>query len=984
MTEPSLGVPGRGMESLDPSLERLLSEQADDWMCGHRRPITGYLDRRPGWRDRAEAVLELINQEIVLRQMRGEAPRPEDYLDEFPELAETLSRLFEVHGAISGPTALHTPLVADATLGDTEPEGGELGPLPRIPGYTIRRRLGRGGMGVVYLAEHHALHREVALKVLQEGRRDDPAHRARFEREAAAAAKCQHPNLVQIHDVGEHDGHCYLALEYVPGGNLARTMAGAPQPPRVAAALVETLARAIDHAHRRGVIHRDLKPANILLTADGQPKITDFGLARLEDRSLRTEVGTILGTLAYMAPEQASGGAVAVGAAADIHALGVILYEALTGQPPYRAETPEQTLQRILFAAVVPPSRPQPGVPRDLEAICLKCLEKNPRRRYATAAALAEDLRRYLAGEPVQARPVGRVGRLKRWSGRNPMLAGLAATLLLTFLLGTPALVVLWLRAQADRGRAERERDRAERSRDRALSAVHLLLQTEDEAMLAEELRPYRKALIDAGIRESQALVQDLEGDPRAEIQRLESYEALARIQFDGGNPAAARETTRKAIALAESLVARDPADRRTRGVLALSLHRAATILAEDSARLAAARRSSEILRSIGVETDSSDQGHSLTLMAMNHYNIGDHHWGKGERSQALAAFLAARAAYEELLARGRRTPRTLDLAGRNLLYLCRAYGPAHSEEALAAGRQAESIYEALVREHPDHFGYAWQLSLAQEEFGLRLLGVDRVPEAIRNFEAVRRTLQDMATRHGKLVSRMAQIQGRLAAADINLREAYDSDPVRYAAASRALAAEAHEICDKLSLVQPLSWNLRVTDALTSFALADYQAEDGLRPDLDLLLKAEQLWAGILRGNPTVSMARTSLVVVRRRLADELADRGRGDEAARWGARSLETVRGNPELAYAVSMHYARSAGLTGRYPTKLSAGQLHARRQRFAAGAVAMLRQAVVDGFHDAARVRSESLFDSLRCDPGFLGIRADLEFPAAPFAPP
>jgi hypothetical protein len=288
------------------------------------------------------------------------------------------------------------------------------------------------------------------------------------------------------------------------------------------------------------------------------------------------------------------------------------------------------------------------------------------------------------------------------------------------------------------------------------------------------------------------------------------------------------------------------------------------------------------------------------------------------------------------------------------------------------------------VREHPDRFEYAWQLSLAQEELGLHLLSIERLPEAIRNFEAVRRTLHDMAGRHGKLVSRMAQIQARLAAADINLREAYDSDPARYAAASRALAAEAHAICDKLSLVQPLPWNLRIAYALTSFALADYQAEDGLRPDLDLVLQAERLWEGILRRSPTNTMARTNLVVLRRRLAEELADRGRRDEAAHCGARSLETARGNLELSYAISLYYARNAGLTGRYPTKLSAGQLHARRQRFAAGAVSMLRQAVADGFHDAARLRGESLFEPLRSDPGFRALLADLEFPAEPFAKP
>src|SRR5262249_48888183 len=193
-----------------------------------------------------------------------------------------------------------------------------------------------------------------------------------------------------------------------------------------------------------------------------------------------------------------------------------------------------------------------------------------------------------------------------------------------------------------------------------------------------------------------------------------------------------------------------------------------------------------------------------------------------------------------------------------------------------------------------------------------RLLGTGRVPEAIGHFEAVRRTLQDMAARHGKLVSRMAEIQGRLAAAGIHLREAYDSGPGEDAAASRVLAAASHAICNKLTLVQqPLSWNLRIAQALTAFALADYQAEDGLRPDLELILKAEQTWEGILGRSPTNDMARTNLVVVRRRLAAELADRGRSGEASRWRSRALETVRGNPELSYAVALHYARKAGLT-------------------------------------------------------------------------
>ena len=246
-------------------------------------------------------MIELINQEIVLRQVRGEAPLPADYIVDFPDLAEALSRLFEVHAALSLPAELRD-VVAGERARNPIPEGPvELASAPRILGYEVMGILGHGGMGVVYLARHRALGRKVALKLLHEGRQSDRDHRARFEREAAAVAKCQHPNLVQIHEIGECDGQSYLALEYVEGMTLARSLAGVPQPPRAAAALAETLARAIDHAHSRGVVHRDLKPANVLITADGQPKITDFGLAKIDAGTTHTEVGAIMGTLAYMA-----------------------------------------------------------------------------------------------------------------------------------------------------------------------------------------------------------------------------------------------------------------------------------------------------------------------------------------------------------------------------------------------------------------------------------------------------------------------------------------------------------------------------------------------------------------------------------------------------------------------------------------------------------------------------------------------------------
>jgi serine/threonine protein kinase len=392
--------------------------------------------------------MELVTQEIVLRQERGDAPRLEEYLADFPELADHLRELFDLNGAI-GERGFGRDPSATVPNADGTPREPAADRLPAIPGIRIERILGSGGMGIVYLATSISLERKVALKLMRRDGFEDPEKRKRFEREAAAAAKCQHPNLVQIYSVGEHQGEPFLALEYVDGVTLARQLAGSPQDPREAAVLVEKLARAIDHAHRRGVIHRDLKPANVLITRDGEPKITDFGLARVDGSSTRTEVGALLGTLAYMAPEQAGGGTVAVGVATDIHALGAILYEALTGRPPYRAENPAEVLQKILFEDVAAPSIYHPRVPHDLEAICLKCLQKAPHHRYGSAVELAEDLRRFLDGRPIVARPSGYLERSWRWCRRNPKLAFVTSALAATVLVAATALLALSYRHAA-------------------------------------------------------------------------------------------------------------------------------------------------------------------------------------------------------------------------------------------------------------------------------------------------------------------------------------------------------------------------------------------------------------------------------------------------------------------------------------------------------------------------------------------------------
>ena len=310
--------------------------------------------------------------------------------------------------------------------------------LPVIPGYEVLDVLGRGGMGVVYKARQTALKRLVALKMVLGGAHAGPDQLARFRTEAEAVARLQHPNIVQIHEIGEHGGLPFLALEYVDGGGLDGKLAGNPQNPRTAAGLIQTLARAMQAAHQAGVVHRDLKPANVLLTTDGTPKITDFGLAKqLDTSAAQTRTGTVMGTPSYMAPEQAAGRTREVGPATDVYALGAILYEMLTGRPPFKAETPTDTILQVIEEEPVSVVRLRSRVPRDLETICLKCLQKDPNKRYATAAELADDLGRFLRAEPIRARPVGPLERLARWCRRRPLVAALTAAVAVLLIAGT-------------------------------------------------------------------------------------------------------------------------------------------------------------------------------------------------------------------------------------------------------------------------------------------------------------------------------------------------------------------------------------------------------------------------------------------------------------------------------------------------------------------------------------------------------------------
>jgi WD40 repeat protein/tRNA A-37 threonylcarbamoyl transferase component Bud32 len=419
---------------------------------------------------RAALLRELLAAEVEQRFRQGQRPQPGDYFNRFPDQTLVIGRVFAELCPANGAGADRNRILSGE---GTEPGSGiplepANAPLPTVPGYEIEEELGRGGMGVVYKARALRLNRIVALKMILAGAHAGPKATLRFLNEAEVVARLRHPNIVQIFGVGDHDGRPYVELEYVAGGNLARKLDGTPRAAASAAALVEVLARAVQAAHSQGIIHRDLKPANVLLTPEGEPKIADFGLAKASDSDIGlTGSDAVLGTPSYMAPEQAEEGGRSVGPAADVYALGAIFYELLTGRPPFKAASVFATLEQVRTAEPLPPSRLEPGLARDAETICLKCLRKDPSHRYASARDLADDLRRWIEGEPVIARPVGKARRIWLWCRRRPGPAALTAAvaaLAVTILLGAPIMLV----------RLQRERDESRLNLKKSLEAQGL------------------------------------------------------------------------------------------------------------------------------------------------------------------------------------------------------------------------------------------------------------------------------------------------------------------------------------------------------------------------------------------------------------------------------------------------------------------------------------------------------------------------------
>ena len=649
--------------------------------------------------------------------------------------------------------------------------------LPRIIGYEILGVLGVGGMGVVYKARHLRLDRLVALKMIRAGAGAQPDDLARFEAEARAVAAIDHLNIIKIFEIGERDGLPYFSLEFLEGGTLAQQIAGQPQPVDYAAAIIETLARAMDVAHRRGIIHRDIKPSNVLLASDGTPKIADFGLVkRLEANSTRTGSGCILGSPSYMSPEQAMG-AEHAGPATDQYALGATLYELLTGRPPFRGSTTLETLDLVRTAEPVAPSQLLPRMPRDLETICLKALQKDPARRYTDVAALAEDLRRFRGGEPIAARPVSSLERAWRWCRRNPRVAALTATVaLLVAVVAVGSTAGYFVLRQSNRKlvaantAAENRRVEAENAQQRALEEKKLavaagraaiqqnrqvveaeremILKLEDKWRNTPALQEVRRDVLGLATRilESAATtmtalrseigwpIEDEELNWRSvglahqrigEVRMIENQLAEADKEFRINNEICERV----AAAHPENLEYQNRLVRSCRQLGVFAQHS----LADSKEAMRQYERALEIARKCLAKQPDNDEFKvevADTLGLMVHVE-----WRAGHLDRARALLNEDRDILESCSVAwkaGLRHRRNMAVLYDQLFEVCLRLGDP--ESARDYNERSVELNESILAERPQNFGILYNLVRCMNNFGMLLYPMGRDPKGAREY----------------------------------------------------------------------------------------------------------------------------------------------------------------------------------------------------------------------------------------------------------
>jgi serine/threonine-protein kinase len=962
----------------------------------------------------------------------GRAPDRRELLARHPGLAAGLNAFFADHDEF-GP--LVSPLRDLAPRHQAEP------PPRSFAGYELLEELGRGGMGVVYKARQAQPQRLVALKMILGGAFASPADVERFRREADLVAGLDHPNIVPIHEVGVHEGRHYFTMKLVEGGSLARHLSDFRGDFPAAARLVATVARAVQHAHERGVLHRDLKPANILLAACGLagdakpqaaeyvPHVTDFGLARRLTRPAdSTTPGTAVGTPSYMAPEQASGDGTT---AADVYALGAILYELLAGRPPFRGDTPLDTLMQVLEQEPPRPRLLQPRLPRDLETVCLKCLRKDPRQRYGSARELAEDLERFLAGEPVAARPAGRGERLGRWCRRNPLAAGLLAALVLALAGGLAAVTWQWRRAdasaadarsrwqeaEAERRRAEREREEAEESFRIAYQAVKDFAdRARDERLVgAPGVQAVRRAMLQDALRYYRTLIERHGHDPRLDADLADAHFHVARLTSAVGTRAEALAAYERARALYDQRLRAHPDDATARLLLARTCNNMGAVHGNSGNR-------EEALRSFGQARDILEAAVGepplacRTELGRSYGYLGVALRLNGRPAEALPELERSRDLLERLRRAhpGDREVLT-ELAGThsNLAFLRQELG--RLAEALTSYQEARQVHDQLAGTGPPSAEHQRWLAGWHRNVGALQLARQEPAAALESFREAARLLGPLAEANPNVTDyqlQLAAVCGSVGAVLMETGELAQVQPWydRALQLQQALVRYDPQVGDYQHGLAKTYANLAVLrrcqgqweEALAALREAQARTEPLARAHPNVPDYQGDLGRNLGNRGMTLELAgrraealaayREAVAALRRAraLAPQLVEYqvllglhcgdvarlgralGREEEAAAAVRERAQLWSGRAAAVYQLAREQAVLAGRKG------GDGAAGAAQQRlYADQAVGLLRAALELGFADGDRLRTDPQLDGLRDRDDFRQLLAD---PAAP----
>jgi serine/threonine protein kinase/tetratricopeptide (TPR) repeat protein len=842
----------------------------------------------------------------------GQASGRQELLDSHPDLADDLAAFFANQDRFS---RLAEPLRAAGTVVSPPARGQTVGD------YELLEELARGGMGVVFKARQRSLPRVVALKMLRGGPLATAADRQRFRAEAEAVACLDHPHLVPVYEVGEHEGRLYFTMKLLEGGSLARRVAEFQLPAvdprtgrdaagkawgraeweerkRKVVKLLETVAAAVHFAHAHGVLHRDLKPANILLDADGRPHVSDFGLAkRLDAGAGPTQSGTVLGTPSYMAPEQAAGGGGALTTAADVYGLGAILYELLTGRPPFRGDTVLETLRRLQDEEPVPPRTLRPGLDRDLETVCLKCLDKDPARRYDSALALGEDLRRYLRGEPVRARPVRGGERLWRWCRRRPRAAALTAALLASLVGGVGLVAWQWQRAEDNAAEYERQRDEAdrlgleaqrhleeaERQRAREKESFDLAHQAVNElcVRLGENrlnnvpgLQPLRKELLQAGLKYYQNFLRQRGDDPGLRAELALAHTRVAALTAVVGSKTEALAAYRRALALYQELHAARPDDVGLKAALARVYNRMGILQGETRGHPEETyRRSLALLEALAVA--HPDRTEFRADLAAVYTNLGNTYRGMGRPDEALALYRRQLEISEELARARPGDPavlHSLSVGYRNLGALQSTLGQA--AEALKSVEKARDLLEKLARDNPRVLSHQRDLAQGYAQLSARLRDTGRRAEADEFLEKSHALLEKLARDNPGVL----QLQADLA----NTHRSFGLR--QYGDGHLAQALDSHQkaraIRAKLAALDPEATDYQMGLAETYADMAAVLARNRQHQDaLTCFERALEIRRRLVQGHPDFLEARSDLGLTLNNLGLTLWNLGKRGEA---------------------------------------------------------------------------------------------------------